>query len=139
VPAILRWPGHLPGGVVSEQVGITMDLTATILTISGATVPANTRLEGINLMPLLASGARPVPRTLYWRVNTVGLTQRAVRDGNWKLLLDGSARMYLFDVVKDPGERDDLAASNTAIVRRLYHQLAAWEKDVDAEAKAGSR
>ena len=31
VPAILRWPGHLPAGKVSGQVGIVQDLTASIL------------------------------------------------------------------------------------------------------------
>ena len=137
VPAIMRWPGHLPAGAVSTQVGITMDLTATILAISGAKVPADAKLEGINLMPML-NGGQPVPRTLFWRVNFTGLNQKAVRDGNWKLLLEGTARLHLFDVVKDPGERDDLASSNTALVRKLYQQIAAWEKDVDAEAKARS-
>ena len=59
-----------------------------------------------------------------------------MRDGNWKLLLDGLAREMLFDVSQDPGERNDLAAANTAVVRRLHQQLLAWEKNVDAEAKA---
>jgi arylsulfatase A-like enzyme len=139
VPAILRWPGHLPAGIVSTQVGITMDLTATFLAISGTTLPADIRLEGIDLMPVLRAGGQPVPRTLFWRVNTVGLNQRAVRDGNWKLLIDGTERLHLFDVVKDPGERDEVAASHTALVRRLRQQIAAWEKDVDAEAKASAR
>ena len=47
--------------------------------------------------------------------------------------------MSLFDLSKDLGERNDLAASNTAVVRRLVQQLQAWEKDVDAETKAGAR
>ena len=68
-------------------------------------------------------------------MTTSGLNQRAVRDGNWKLLLDGTVREMLFDVSKDIGERDDVAATNTAVVRRLHQQLLAWEKDVDAEAK----
>ena len=134
VPAIMRWPGQLPAGVVTEQVGITMDLTATALSIAGAAVPAD--LDGINLMPLLRAGAKPQPRTLFWRVNTAGLNQRAVRDGNWKLLIDGAVREMLFDVSKDLGERDDVAAANTAVVRRLHQQLLAWEKNVDADAKA---
>jgi hypothetical protein len=58
-----------------------------------------------------------------------------VRDGNWKLLLEGSVREMLFDVGTDLGERDDVAATNLAVVRRLHQQLLAWEKDVDAEAK----
>jgi arylsulfatase A-like enzyme len=136
VPAILKWPGHLPGGVTSTQVGITMDLTRTILAVGDASVPPDAKLDGLNLIPLLRKGGQPVSRTLYWRVNFIGLIQRAVRDGNWKLLLDGTERIHLFDVVKDPGEREDLAASNTAIVRRLRQQLLAWEKDVDSEAKS---
>jgi arylsulfatase A-like enzyme len=138
VPAILRWPGHIPAGVVSTQVGITMDLTATILAISGATVPADTKLDGMNLMPLLSKGGQPVTRTLYWRAVGVGLNHRAVRDGNWKLLLEGTERLHLFDVMKDPGEHNDLSASNPVVVRKLRQEILAWEKDVDAEAKLAS-
>lgn len=136
VPAIVRWPGHVPAGAVSTQVGITMDLSASILAAAGAAVPADARLEGINLLPLLNANAKPVSRTLFWRSTTVGLNQRAVRDGDWKLLIDGEVRLMLFDVSKDPGERNDVVASNTAIVKRLHDQLRAWEKDVDAEAKS---
>jgi arylsulfatase A-like enzyme len=135
VPAIVRWPGRVPAGAVSTQVGITMDFTASILAATGAPVPPETKLEGIDILPLLKPGATPVSRTLFWRVATAGINQRAVRDGNWKLLLEGTARSMLFDLSKDVGERDDLAATNTAVVRRLHQQLLAWEKNVDAEAK----
>ena len=136
IPAIIRWPGHVPAGVVTTQVGITMDLTASFLAAAGVAPPAGAKLEGIDLVPLIRAGAKPVSRTLFWRVATAGLNQRAVRDGDWKLLSEGSARIMLFDVSKDLGERDDVAASNTTVVRRMYQQLLAWEKDVDAEAKA---
>lgn len=139
VPAIVRWPGRVPAGAVSTQVGITMDLTASIIAAVGAPVAADAKLEGIDLLPLLQTGAKPAPRTLFWRVNTAGLNQRAVRDGNWKLLLEGTARTMLFDLTKDIGEREDLAAANTAVVRRLHQQLLAWEKDVDAEALSSRR
>jgi arylsulfatase A-like enzyme len=135
VPAIVRWPGHVPAGAVTSQVGISMDLSATFLAAAGAPTTA-ARLEGMDLIPLIRAGAKPIARTLFWRVTTAGLNQRAVRDGDWKLLLDGSARVMLFDVSKDLGERDDLAASNTAVVRRMHQKLLAWEKDVDAEAKS---
>jgi hypothetical protein len=69
-------------------------------------------------------------------VNSAGVYERAVREGNWKLLIDGAVRYHLFDFVKDPGERNDLTASNPAIVRQLRQKIAAWEKDVDSEAKA---
>src|SRR5688572_13747764 len=53
VPAILRWPGRLPAGEVSRQVGITVDLTASILAATNTPVPAAARLDGINLLPIL--------------------------------------------------------------------------------------
>src|SRR6185295_18534915 len=49
VPLIMRLPGRLPEGKVSGQVAITMDLTATILALTGATVPSDYRLDGIDL------------------------------------------------------------------------------------------
>jgi arylsulfatase A-like enzyme len=145
VPAILRWPGHLPAGVTSTQVGITMDLSATILAAANAQVPSDAKLEGIDLVPLL-NAKQTTPRTLFWRVTTV-FNQRAVRDGSWKLIVQPSGRadgpdpekIWLFDVVNDPGERNDLTAANTAVVRRLRQRIAAWEKDVDSEAKGSAR
>jgi arylsulfatase A len=136
VPAIVSWPGRLPAGRVTSQVGITMDLSATILAVTGAPVPAEPKLEGINLMPILEGKAPVSERTLFWRVRTAGIDQRAVRSGQWKLLREGSARLSLFDLSKDISERTDLAATNTGVVRRLNDHLLAWEKDVDAEATA---
>jgi arylsulfatase A-like enzyme len=111
-----------------------MDLTATILTIAGAAGSA--KLDGIDLMPIVSRQAAETPRRLFWRVSFTGLSQRATRDGNWKLLMDGVERMMLFDVSKDLGEREDVAATNTAVVRRLMLQYRSWAAEVDADAKA---
>ena len=135
VPAMMRWPGRIDAGVVTQQVGITMDLTSTILAATGAPVPADARLEGMNLLPLLKKGAAPVSRTLFWRSAANGFNQRAVRDGDWKLMMDSPGRAMLYDLNKDVGERDDVARSNAAVVRRLTQALIAWEKEVESEAK----
>jgi arylsulfatase A-like enzyme len=135
VPAIMRWPGRIPAGRVSSQVGIVMDVTATLVAAAGVTVPAEAKLEGINLLPVIEGRQAPVERTLYFRNTTGGRQQRAVRKGNWKLLVDGP-NTFLFDLSKDIGERNDLASSRQAIARELRPLLAAWEKDVDDEATA---
>jgi hypothetical protein len=46
VPAIFRRPSVLPAGATSDQVGITMDVTATILAATATPVPPETRLDG---------------------------------------------------------------------------------------------
>ena len=135
VPAIFQWPGRIPAGKTSAQVGIMMDLTATILAVTNSPVPAEARLEGINLLPLLQPGAQRTERTLFWRITTQARRQRAVRQGDWKLVLDGGVPM-LYDVAKDVGERNDLAGQRTDMVRKLFPLIGQWEADVDAEAKA---
>jgi arylsulfatase A-like enzyme len=140
VPALFRWGGRIPAGTISAQVGITMDLTASILAATATPVPADTRLEGINLFPILQRKAPQVERTLFWRTggpSPVNMNQKAVRSGDWKLIIDGPvSRSFLFNVKADPGERQDWFTRRPEIATRLQQLLTEWERDVDAEAKA---
>jgi arylsulfatase A-like enzyme len=138
VPAIIRWPVRIPAGQVSGQVGITMDLTATILAATGTTVPVEARLEGINLLPVLEGRAPNIERTLFWRVSG-GPSQQAVRSGEWKLLMDSDCDCaLLFDLRTDVAERNNLTGQRADIARRLRTLLQAWQEDVDGEAKRAS-
>jgi arylsulfatase A-like enzyme len=112
-----------------------MDLTATIAAITNSPVPADAKLEGINLMPMLEGKQPRMERTLFWRYTLPARRQRAVRQGDWKLVLDGPNPM-LFNLASDIGERNDLANQRPDIVKKLYPLIAQWEQDVDAEAKA---
>ena len=85
VPAILRWPGHLPTGKVSGQVGIVQDVTASILAATGTTVPPSARPDGINLLPMLDGRSPLVERTLFFRFTVGNVKQLAVREGSCRL------------------------------------------------------
>ncbi|MCC7341993.1 MAG: hypothetical protein IT170_13000, partial [Bryobacterales bacterium] len=53
----------------------------------------------------------------------------AVREGNWKLLLNPDrSRVELYDVPKDPSEMNNLAMQQAAVVKRLSAQALAWQK-----------
>jgi arylsulfatase A-like enzyme len=105
-----------------------MDLTASILAATGATIPSGYKLDGINLLPSLSGRSPGVERELFWRIKRPR-EQRAVRSGRWKLVQDGND-FYLFDVSHDPGERNDLTAEHPELVRKLNASLDEWEKDV---------
>ena len=134
VPLIARWPARVARGRVSPQVGITMDLTATILSVAGVPAPAEAEFDGKDLLPQLADGAPPIERTLFFRNVIPARAQRAVRQGDWKLVVDGPNTM-VFDLKRDVGERHDLARERQDVARRLRPLLATWEADVDADAK----
>ncbi len=138
VPAIFRWSGRLPAGKTSPQVGVTMDLTASILAATRTPVPADARLEGINLLPYLAGRAPPRDRTLFWRVSSDTRVQTAVRKGDWKLLIDGDD-LLLFHLATDIGERTDLAWQRPDLVAALLDLISDWEKDVDGEFDAKAK
>ena len=126
VPGIFRWPGRLPKGKVSAQAAMSMDITATIAEACGITPDASQRFDGISLLPILA-GTKPVEeRTFFWRINRVDRKQRACRKGNWKWISD-SGFDQLFDLSRDPGERNDLAYEYPARAKEMAALFDGWE------------
>jgi arylsulfatase A-like enzyme len=134
VPLIIRWPGQLPANKTSPQVAITMDLTASILAATNTSIPANHKLDGINLLPSLSGGSPIVERELFWRIKRPR-DQRAVRSGRWKLVQDRND-FYLFDLSDDPGERHDLTSFHPEVVRKLNAALDQWERNLASHNRA---
>lgn len=130
VPAMVKWPGRIPAGRVSDQVGITFDWSASIIAAAGGAVPAS--YEGINLFPILEGRQPEVERTLHWRAVPNNRSQRAIRSGDWKLVVDAN-HVMVFNLRQDVGERNDLANRRQDIARRLRPLLAQWEMDVNTE------
>ncbi|HYH83824.1 MAG TPA: sulfatase-like hydrolase/transferase, partial [Longimicrobium sp.] len=123
VPAILRWPGVLPAGRGSGQVGITMDITASLIAAAGI-VRSDLGLEGVDLVSMLAS-ERSASRDLFWRVIRPDTRQKAMRSGDYKYLEDGGLR-FLFNVRTDPAERNDLAKTEPSRAAVMRARVEAW-------------
>jgi len=123
IPAIVRWPGQVPAGMVSEQVMISMDWMPTLLAAAGTAPDLAYPPDGQNLLPIISGGARPHPRKLYWRFKAG--QQRALREGDWKYLKI-AGNEFLFDVVKDPRERGNLKERYKDVFERLKADWEAW-------------
>jgi len=127
VPAIAYWPGKIKPGTVTHETALSMDLFTTMVSLTEAKVPAGLKLDGIDLMPMLAEGKKLPQRMLFWRYRD----QRAVRKGPWKLLVQDK-NVRLFNLDEDIGEEKNLAKSKQEMVKALKKELAAWEQDVAA-------
>jgi arylsulfatase A-like enzyme len=121
VPAIVRWPGVIPAGRVTDQAAITMDWTATILDITGTAADAAFPLDGENLMPICTGQRAPYERALFWRITGFD----AARVGQWKYLKDRTGE-HLFDLANDPGEKVDLRTTYADRFEAIRHQYQAW-------------
>ncbi|HET7155151.1 MAG TPA: sulfatase-like hydrolase/transferase, partial [Hyphomicrobiaceae bacterium] len=128
VPAFARWPGVIPAGVTTLQVASTLDWSATILAAAGAPASPQHRLDGIDLLPVLAGREPSRERTIFWRTSQ-RTHQGAVRQGGWKYLRDEEGE-YLFDLILDPGERHNRKSDQPATFERLRALYAAWDREM---------
>jgi arylsulfatase A-like enzyme len=136
VPALVRWPGRIRAGSVTEQPAITMDWAPTLLELAGTRPDPDYPPDGISLAPVLVRNAAPVPRKFYWRYKFNG--QRAVRDGDMKWLRIGD-NTFLFNVVEDPLERANLKERQPEIFKKMAADYDAWNATMLPEdAKAAS-
>ncbi|WED64064.1 sulfatase [Synoicihabitans lomoniglobus] len=134
VPALFWWPGTVAPAVVRD-LGAGVDLFTTIARIAGAPVPEDRQIDGVDLTPVLrtaASGGRGFMP--FFR----GTTVWAVRDTRFKMHLATqlgfgleTPRMeheppLLFDLLDDPSESRDVAASHPEAVARLREELDAF-------------
>jgi arylsulfatase A-like enzyme len=127
-PFILRWPARLKPGETYHQPVSTMDLYPTFCAAAGAPVPAGTKLDGVNLLPYL-SGEKPgAPHEiLFWKTTWSNGDEGAVRQGDWKLLINKAApRFQLFNLAEDQGEEHDLAVGKTEQVEKLHQAWLDW-------------
>jgi arylsulfatase A-like enzyme len=123
IPAVIRWPDHIPQGSASDQVTITMDWLPTVLAAADTMPDPAYPPDGISLLPWLTRGAAPVPRKLFWRYKYAD--QQAARDGDSKYLkiFDNT---FLFDVVQDPMERANLKERHRDVYDCLVAQWNEW-------------
>jgi N-acetylgalactosamine-6-sulfatase len=107
------------------------DLTATILQASRATLPDDSQLDGIDLLPTMRGGGKPFPRTVFWRSKRGTRFRKAVRDGDLKYVWD-DGHEELHNLAGDPREEEDLLAQMPEAAEQLQAKLAEWERDVMA-------
>jgi arylsulfatase A-like enzyme len=132
VPSIISWPARIAQNRTIDQVSISMDWVPTLLAAAAAAPDPAFASDGMNLLPMLTDNAAAAPRKLFWRYKANA--QRAMRDGNYKLLKirDNS---FLFDVVADPQERANLKQRHNDVYRRMEREWYAWSTTMLPEIK----
>jgi arylsulfatase A-like enzyme len=138
VPFAIRWPGVVPAGGTFEPMVHGMDVFATAAAATGASPP--NELDGVDLVPFLRGEVDGVPHErLFWVYNDhadwrrtdqdTNLARRllAVREEDWKLIVEGEGPPRLYDLSADPGEANDLANVDPARTARLALAIAEWD------------
>lgn len=134
VPFLVRWPGKVKGGSVSDQLVGQIDLLATMAEVVGAELPEDGGEDSFSFLPALLGGNGEKGRASIVSQSING--SFAIRDGQWKLLLcpgsggwsfprpgaddtTGMPEFQLFDLSSDPGEKNNLVADHPDRVAKM--------------------
>jgi arylsulfatase A-like enzyme len=138
VPMIANWPGRIPADTTSNELGHTNDILPTFCAAANVHLPENVKLDGINLLPHMVSGASPPDRgTVFWHMNLYRHLQRhypkpkpyateIARRGKWKLLANKGVPVELFDIESDPREQNNMLSQKPDRAEQLKKELQAW-------------
>ncbi len=126
-PAIARWPGHVPAGVVSRQVWCFYDLFPTLAQLVGQPSPAN--IDGISILPALLENRTIEHPPLYWEFHERGFDQ-AARIGDWKAVKQGrNGPLELYNLATDEAESMNVAAAHPDLVEKFTTFLSTARTD----------
>jgi arylsulfatase len=133
-PFIVRWPGRIPAGRVSNEIVHVTDLFATLAQVAGARLPADRPIDGVSQLDFLLGRRNRSNREGF--VYYIKQELRAVKWRNWKMHLvwepepnAGPNRLespHIFNLVQDPKEETDVHTAASWVrtpMRRLIHEF----------------
>lgn len=149
IPMIVRWPGRIKPGSISDQVVCQTDLMATCAAVVGFELPSNAGEDSFNILPVFLDECDGEPVRAYTLHTTIRL-ELAIRRGNWKYLdhrgsggnnySRGRLRKYalpdtapeapgqLYNLENDPGETTNIYFKRPEIVKQLKALLEQTKK-----------
>lgn len=133
-PAILSWPARIPAGQVIHEPAAAMDIFPTVLEAAGINAAAY-ELDGRSILPLVTAGQPSPHERIFWEMEE----QTAVRQGPWKLVLNGRLveaappedAVHLANLDDDPGERTNLAAIHPELCAELKAAALTWRQGIE--------
>jgi arylsulfatase A-like enzyme len=125
--AFANWPGHIKAGSTVNGMMHVVDLYPTLAKLAGASTAKCKPLDGVDVWQTISEGAAS-PRTEI--VYNVEPFRAGIRQGDWKLVWRTllPATVELFNIAKDPSEKNNLAAENpdkVAALQKRANELAA--------------
>ena len=139
VPFIVRWPGEVEAGSVSNQTICFTDMLSTFAAVAGAVLPEDAGPDSFDILPVLL-GKQPEEKPIRGPLVIPANGMMSIRSGHWKLITGlgsggfsrprrikptpGGPTGQLYHLGDDPGETNNLYQEKPDIVKNLQAALA---------------
>lgn len=142
VPLIVRWPGHIKQGVVTERIVSGVDYYPTIMDLAGLPQKTQQHLDGSSFMVTLLGESNNQRDAAFWHFpvsdklkKVIGMPKAsAIREGNYKLIEWYETKEYeLYNLKNDIGEENDLSKVEISKAQQLLKKLSEWRNQVNAQ------
>jgi len=127
VPYIVSWPGRVPEGKVDETSVIHgTDWLPTVASICNVELPEGL-YDGTDMKAAFLGNTFERNKEIYWtQAGSV-----AILKNNWKGILTKKGEFRLYDIVKDPAEKDNLAGEKPGVAVKIKESIQRWQKEMD--------
>lgn len=133
VPTVALWKGTIPEGLVNNDLASQMDWFPTFAALADIALPKDRAIDGVDISKVLfGKGKRAKDSYLFFS----GEQLMGYRKGQWKVKMPfaGFERQrwkqgepahdtLLFDLEKDPGEKNNLYSTNKKLARTLIEEM----------------
>jgi len=142
-PMLIRWPSKIDGSKKVPQIAGVIDLLPTLAALAEVPLVGKKPLDGVSLKPLLVDVApdKNSPSTAMRKALDDRMIfshwndKVSVCSGHFRLTENGK----LYNVLADPGQRNDLSQRRPKIKARLAAAVADWRNNVLSEMEPDDR
>jgi len=139
IPTIVRWNGHTVSGSTIDEVITGTDYYPTILEMAGIPLKPELHKDGISFVPAIHEKKINEQREFFWHspkarpASTGDHNCTVIRKGNFKMFhFYDSDSLELYDLAKDPNEKNNLANSLPLNKDELYNYILNWKNEIVA-------
>ncbi len=145
VPCVMWGPGRIPAGTSTDAFTTTMDLLPTIAALTGESLPATNRIDGLDISATFSSNESPRNELVFY--SSQGALE-GIRIGNWKYLEktkpvgrnqkvkeEPTTQYFLFDLEADLGEQNNVYDQNPERVETMRKRMIEIDDEVTANAR----
>lgn len=136
VPLIVRWPGKIKYGSVTDALMSSVDFYPTFLELTHAKMPDKQVLDGHSLLPVFTKNQFDSEREIFTHYPVYHHEQpmSALRKGDWKIIENLVTReLELYNLKYDVNEMTDLRLGFPGKLREMKRILGKWQKETKAQ------